>query len=49
MALDKIRNKIDGLTNIPAGEQWIGHLQVALQDILGDLLDEIEEIKPQLR
>ena len=38
-----IRKKVDRLLDIPAGEQWIGHLQVALQSILYDILTLLDK------
>lgn len=46
--ISEIRQRIDGLTEIPANEQCIGHLQAAVQEILGDLLDRVVEISPDL-
>jgi hypothetical protein len=40
--LNKLQIKIENLLAIPANEQCIGHLQVALQDILRGLFAEIE-------
>jgi hypothetical protein len=38
----KLREIAEGLLEIPANEQCIGHLQVAIQKALWEIADELE-------
>lgn len=39
----QLRQKIESIIEIPANEQCIGHFQIAVRDLLLELLDEIEK------
>lgn len=43
--LEETKLKVKNLLLIPAGEQWIGHLQVAIQEIANGLIKELEYIE----
>jgi len=43
--ISEIRMRVEAITEIPANEQCIGHLQIAVQSALKDLCDHVEKLE----
>jgi hypothetical protein len=43
---DDIRAHAERLMSMPAGEQWIGHMQVVIAAALNDIARYLEELPP---
>ena len=41
----ELRARIEGLRNIPANEQCLGHFQRAIEELLQDMLEHIEKLE----
>jgi hypothetical protein len=41
----KLKQLTEGLLEIPANEQCIGHFQVAMKDALTEIIEELEKIR----
>ena len=41
----QLRQRIEGIDQIPANEQCLSHFHQAVRDLLGDMLDHIEKME----